>query len=59
MTAKWYKHFYSGNKAEIICQNDINFYLNENFNFFKIKKINVEYFTKKIVIEKGYFQNFM
>lgn len=29
MTAKWYKHFYSGNKAEIICQNDINFYLNE------------------------------
>lgn len=29
MTARWYKNFYDGNKAEIICQSDLNIYLNE------------------------------
>ena len=31
----------------------------KNFNFLKLKKINAEYFTKKIVIDKrGYFSKF-
>ena len=29
MTAKWYRNFYDGNKAEILCQSDLNLYLNE------------------------------